>query len=162
VEWTCQEFVVIWISALVQRRKMQVLSAALACGLCVWAFNTSIAQTGVRADPATVARGAKLYENNCVSCHRKDGVGEPRVPWSIRRPGLIEAMPLNETSHAWHHSDEQIVATIMDGNRRSRRRMPAFRNVLSMQDATDLVAYLKSLWSDRIVACQGPKHMRCM
>lgn len=120
------------------------------------------AETGVKPDPVAVARGAKLYDTNCVSCHRNDGVGEPQIPWSIRRPDLIEAMPLNESSHAWHHSDEQLVATILDGNQRSRLRMPVFRTVLSVKDASDLVAYLKSLWSDRILACQGPAHMRCM
>ena len=120
------------------------------------------AETGVRPDPAAVARGAKLYATHCVSCHRKDGVGEPLIPWSIRHPDLVQAMPLNESSHAWHHGDEQLVATILDGNPRSRLRMPVFRSVLSAKDATDLVAYLKSLWSDRILACQGPAHMRCM
>ena len=120
------------------------------------------AETGVRPDPAAVARGAKLYETNCVACHRKVGVGEPYIPWSIRHPDLIQAMPLNESSHAWHHGDEQLVATILDGNQRSRLRMPVFRNILSVKDANDLVAYLKSLWSDRILACQGPAHMRCM
>ena len=148
--------------ALTQRGERTVFNAALAVGLCVWAINTAMAETGVRANPAAVARGATLYENHCLSCHQKYGAGEPRPPWSIRRPDLIEAIPLNESSHAWHHTDEQLVITILDGNQRSRLRMPTFRNVLSMKDASDLVAYLKSLWSDRILSCQGPEHMRCM
>lgn len=142
-----------------KRRAFRVtLLGALLAGMIV----AVSAQTGVRPEPTAVARGAKLYADYCVSCHRKDGVGEPRVPWSIRRPDLIEAMPLNETSHAWHHSDEQLVTMILDGTERSRRRMPVFRNVLSISNTTDLVAYIKSLWSDRIIACQGPKHTRCM
>ncbi len=40
--------------------------------------------------------------------------------------------------------------------------MPVWRRILSEQDAADLVAYLESLWSHRIVSCQGPKHMDCM
>ncbi len=51
---------------------------------------------------------------------------------------------------------------IMDGTPRSRTRMPQWRAVLSESDAADLVGYLKSLWSDRILACQGPAHMSCM
>lgn len=120
------------------------------------------AETGSPPDPESAARGRQLYSTYCIACHKRDGVGEPKVPWSIRRPDLVEAMPLNTTSHAWHHGDEQLVGMILDGTPRSRTRMPVWRNVLSKQDAADLVDYMKSLWSDRIVACQGPRHMQCM
>lgn len=119
-------------------------------------------ETGQKPDSESVARGAKLYEIHCVACHKNNGVGEPTVPKYIRHPNFIEAMPLNETSHAWHHSDEQLVTMILDGNPRSQRRMPVWRGIVSDTEAADLVAYLKSLWSDRIIACQGPKHMSCM
>ena len=122
----------------------------------------TLAQTGIQPDSKSAARGEQLFDAHCVACHRRDGVGEPTVPWSIRRAGFIEAMPLNETSHAWHHGDEQLIGMILDGTSRSRTRMPVWRNILSEQDAADLVAYMKSLWSDRIVSCQGPKHMDCM
>jgi mono/diheme cytochrome c family protein len=125
---------------------------------------TSVAQaeTGEQPDPKSAARGRQLYDAHCVACHKRNGVGEPTVPWSIRRTDFIEAMPLNETSHAWHHGDEQLIAMILDGTTRSRARMPVWRSILSEQDAADLVAYMKSLWSDRIVSCQGPRHMDCM
>ena len=142
--------------------RVQCPRAALAGVLALCFLGTAMAETGVKPDPEAVARGSALYETYCITCHRKNGVGQPRVPWSIRRPDLIEAMPLDETSHAWHHSDEQLVETILDGTERTRRRMPVFRGFLSEADAADLVAYLKSLWSDRIIACQGPAHMRCM
>jgi len=70
-------------------------------------------------------------------------------------------MPLNDTSHAWHHSDEQLAQTILQGIQRTNR-MPAWKNVLTEKQAYDIVAYIKSLWSPRILACQGPKHMSCM
>ncbi len=120
------------------------------------------AQTGTQPDSKSAARGKQLYDAHCVACHKPDGVGEPTVPWSIRRTDLIEAMPLDETSHAWHHGDGQLVDMILDGTPRSRTRMPVWRNILSEQEAADLVAYLKSFWSDRIISCQGPKHMDCM
>lgn len=122
----------------------------------------ALAETGIRADSASVARGASLYEAHCVSCHRQGGVGEPEVPWSIRRPDLVEAMPLDESSHAWHHGDEQLVTVILDGTQRSRRRMPVFRDILTEHDAADLIGYIKTFWSNRILTCQGPAHMRCM
>jgi len=119
------------------------------------------AETGQAPEPEAVALGKRLYEKHCQGCHLKDGVGEPPIPWSIRRPGYFTAMPLNETSHAWHHSDEQLAEVILNGLRRTDR-MPAFKPILSDKDAYDIVAYIKSLWSPRIIACQGPKHMSCM
>jgi hypothetical protein len=42
-------------------------------------------------------------------------------------------------------------------------RMPAWRNVFGRDDAIDLVAYIKTLWTPYIRAnCQGAKHMSCM
>lgn len=119
------------------------------------------AETGQAPAPEAVARGKQLYEEYCQVCHQKDGAGEHPIPWSIRKPGYFTAMPLNETSHAWHHSDEQLAEMILQGLRRTNR-MPAFGKVLSEKDAFDIVAYIKSLWSPRIIACQGPKHMSCM
>jgi mono/diheme cytochrome c family protein len=119
------------------------------------------AETGKRPDPQAVARGKVLYEKYCQTCHKKDGVGEPSIPVTIRKLGYFTAMPLNETSHAWHHTDEQLVETILQGLQRTSR-MPAFKNLLMEKQAYDIVAYIKSLWSARILACQGPKHMSCM
>ncbi|HEC26215.1 MAG TPA: cytochrome c [Gammaproteobacteria bacterium] len=116
------------------------------------------AETGKKPDPASVSLGKKLYEQNCQTCHQKEGVGETPVPIALRKPGYIPAMPLNETSHAWHHPDEQMVNTILNGTP-STKRMPAWRNKLSVKDAQDIVAYIKSLWSPNILACQGSKHM---
>lgn len=119
------------------------------------------AETGKIPDPRSVMLGEKLYSKHCLVCHQKDGVGEEQIPWSIRHPEYIPAMPLNETSHAWHHSDEGLAETILDGLRRTKR-MPAFRNVISEKEAYDIVAYIKNLWPPEIIACQGPKHMSCM
>lgn len=71
-------------------------------------------------------------------------------------------MPLDESSHAWHHGDEQLVTIILDGTKRARRRMPGFRDILTEHDAADLIEYIKTFWSNRIRTCQGPAHMRCM
>ena len=142
------------------RLSVRIFLCAIIAGFLI--IGAAHGETGQKPDPESVARGAKLYEIYCVACHKNNGVGEPTVPQYIRHPSFVEAMPLNEASHAWHHSDEQLVTMILDGNRRSRRRMPVWRGILSDAEAADLVAYLKSLWSDRIIACQGPKHMSCM
>ena len=38
-------------------------------------------------------------------------------------------------------------------------RMVAFEGRLSARDAEDVVAYMKSLWNERALRCQGAKHM---
>jgi mono/diheme cytochrome c family protein len=116
-----------------------------------------LAETGKAPNPRAVERGLVLFESNCQQCHQAEGVGE-NVPPALRHPDFIPAIPLNENSHAWHHGDEQLVQIIRRGN----KRMPPFDKVLSEPQLLDLVAYMKSLWSPRILDCQGPKHMSCM
>ena len=136
-----------------------------AIGLLITLFLTALgssAETGKRDGPEAVERGARLYQQYCSACHGQDGVGEPSISWSILRPDYVTAMPLDESSHAWHHGDEQLTQMILKGTERSRTRMPVWDGVLSVTQVRDLIGYLKSLWSDRIVACQGPRHMSCM
>lgn len=142
------------------RKRIRLSFSGIALALSV--ATVSLAETGKPPDASWAVRGKQLYNAHCIVCHKRDGVGEPIVPWSIRRVDLVEAMPLDDSSHAWHHGDEQLVVMILDGTPRSRARMPVWRGILSEQDAADLVAYMKSLWSERIVSCQGPKHMDCM
>ena len=130
------------------------------CFVLITTSGYLLAETGKKPDPESVKLGKALYEKHCQACHQKDGVGAYPVPWGIRNPNYIPPMPLNETSHAWHHSDEQLVNTILNGI--DKRSMPAWRHVLSEKEATEIVAYIKSLWSPKILACQGPKHMSCM
>jgi len=122
----------------------------------------SLAETGRRDPPEMIERGAHLYQQYCLNCHGKDGIGEPSIPWSIRRPDYSTAMPLDESSHAWHHGDDNLIQIILKGTPRSRTRMPTWEGILSVEQARDLVAYIKNLWSDRILECQGPRHMSCM
>lgn len=119
------------------------------------------AATGERPNPESVVAGERLYQQYCQACHQEEGAGEKSIPSFIARPGYLTAMPLNETSHAWHHTDEQLIHTILNGLQRTNR-MPALEGVITEQQASYILAYIKSLWSDRILDCQGPKHMSCM
>lgn len=130
--------------------------------LCCLVFAATVnAETGKPPHKQNVLAGKNLYDKHCINCHQKEGTGEEKLPISILRPGFVSAMPLDESSHAWHHSDKQLANTILKGLR-GNGRMPVFEGVLSREDADNLVAYIKSLWSPRIIACQGPKHMSCM
>jgi len=100
--------------------------------------------------------GKALYGQYCASCHGARGQGE--FNWMNRDRG---APALDSSGHAWHHEDEQLVGMILD-KPVPDSRMPAWRGVLSRDDAIDLVAYIKTLWTPFILAnCQGAKHMQC-
>ncbi|ROR34785.1 c-type cytochrome [Inmirania thermothiophila] len=112
------------------------------------------------AAPAEAARrGQRLYEARCRACHGRDGLGEPLTVEKLAVRDYRFAPPLDDALHAWHHTDEDLVRTILDGV--PGGRMPAWRGVLDEAQARDLVAYIKSLWGPRARACQGPRHMRC-
>ncbi len=112
------------------RGKFQFVSLLLVI-FCSGSVN---AETGKVPDPKAVVLSKKLHEKHCQVCHQKDGVGENPIPWSIRNPDYLTAMALNETSHAWHHSDEELVKMVLEGLRRTNR-MPAWKSVLSEKEA---------------------------
>lgn len=139
---------------------LRIINIAVVCIFI--ATNTVLAETGVRGEPEEIERGQQLYERHCLGCHQSGGEGEAPIPLGIRRLDYVVAMPLNESSHAWHHDDRNLAQTILRGNQRSRLRMPVYEDILTERDARDLVAYIKTFWSDRILDCQGPRHMSCM
>ncbi len=141
--------------------KTSTLPAIAGIALAVSFAVGARAETGKPPDPEAAKRGAGLYARYCVSCHGDKGRGEPPIPGSIRLPGFFTAPALDDSQHAWHHSDEALVRVILEGSPRTDR-MPAWKNVFTSEDAFDIVAYLKSLWGNRALECQGPKHMSCM
>lgn len=108
-----------------------------------------------------IDKGEKLYVENCQVCHGIKGIGErPNEPNAKDDFGFV-APALNDDAHGWHHSDKQLVETILNGSPRNER-MIAWKGSLTREDAKRLVTYIKSLWSFRSLACQGTKHMACM
>jgi mono/diheme cytochrome c family protein len=110
--------------------------------------------------PSTPAgrRGEKLYQTHCQQCHGLRGVGENHSDQTLFNPRYIRAPALDDSTHAWHHTDDDLVKTILEGSSRESR-MQAFKGVIEESDARDIVTYMKSLWGRRALACQGPKHM---
>ncbi|MEE8387351.1 MAG: cytochrome c [Acidiferrobacterales bacterium] len=125
------------------------------------AIDSSMAETGKKPDVNAVARGEGLYRSYCIRCHGVKGAGEKPISPYIRDPGYYEAPALDRSMHAWHHTDEALLKTILQGSPRTKR-MPAMKGVITRKQAIDLVAYIKSFWGKRELDCQGPKHMSCM
>jgi len=103
------------------------------------------------------AHGETLFRQYCVACHGVKGIGE--FSWQTRERA---APPLDSSGHAWHHEDAQLVRMILD-KPLPDSKMPAWGSILSRNDALDLVAYIKTLWTPYIRDnCQGARHMECM
>jgi photosystem II stability/assembly factor-like uncharacterized protein len=114
-----------------------------------------------KESPDRIAEAGQLYGRLCQSCHGAKGVGER--PDNLRATdeyGFV-APPLDDSSHGWHHGDGNLVRTILNGSPRNPRMIP-FKELVTEGGARNLVAYIKSLWSFRSLACQGARHMRCM
>ena len=104
--------------------------------------------------------GKRIYQESCQNCHGVNGTGEPAE--NIAGTDVSPAPPLNDSAHAWHHSNQDLIKTILEGSSQEGSRMKAWKDTLSKADAQNVVAYMKSLWSFRSVACQGSRHMACM
>jgi mono/diheme cytochrome c family protein len=114
-----------------------------------------------RATAQAIQKGERLFAENCQQCHGVRGVGErPDDPYAKDEYGFV-APALNDDAHGWHHPDRQLVDMILNGSARNER-MVAWKEAISREDAENLVAYIKSLWSFRSLACQGGRHMTCM
>lgn len=107
-----------------------------------------------------IESGKNLYNKYCMKCHGVEGRGEPME--NIAGTDLSPAPALNDSAHAWHHSNQDLLKMILDGSSRANSRMKAWKKTLSTTDAENVLAYIKSLWSFRSIACQGSRHMACM
>ena len=131
-----------------------------AIGLGIWYLGDS-GYDPIPTSPEAIARGETKYNQYCAACHGQNGVGEdprkadPMVPRNMLAPAL------NDDAHAWHHTDDNLMGVILNGSAQPGSRMIAWKTALSEEDAGMVVAYIKSLWSPRSLACQGPKHMTC-
>jgi len=99
-----------------------------------------------------VALGQDLYAANCASCHGANLEGQP--DWRRRNEdGRMPAPPHDASGHTWHHADRQLftitklgVGAIVPGYESD---MPAFEGILSDDEITAVLAYIKSTWPQR-------------
>lgn len=105
-----------------------------------------------------VAVGKTLYKEFCASCHGENLEGQPN--WrSQKDDGTLPAPPHDETGHTWHHGDALLfnytklggeAALQSSGITNFKSGMPGFGESLSDQQIWDILAYIKSTWTERI------------
>lgn len=139
--------------------KLRILATLLA-GLGLAACNPGPSGTGPagdgeapldrKLDPTQVARGKAVYTQHCLECHGAGGKGQPG-DWRIRdADGFYPPPPLDDGAHAWHHPTAVLLEVIRDGSPQGQGKMPGWKGKLSEQEMQDVVAYIKSLWSDPV------------
>ena len=102
--------------------------------------------------------GERLYQENCASCHGANLEGQP--DWRSRLPnGRLPAPPHDASGHPWHHTDRVLLDIVKRGTAAIvgngyESDMPGFKEVLTDEEITAIIDYIKSTWPDRIRASQ--------
>ncbi len=120
---------------------------------------------GPPADPANaplVALGETVYADQCASCHGANLEGES-PDWRQRKPdGTLPAPPHDPSGHTWHHPDAVLLGIIRDGGAAGapagfKSAMPAFKETLSEEEISAVLAYIKSTWPAPVQARQAAR-----
>lgn len=93
--------------------------------------------------------GEKIYRANCIVCHKENATGTKQWKKTLA-DGNYPPPPLNGSAHAWHHPLSTLSRSIKNGGIPLGGTMPAFKDKLSDKEVLAVIAYLQSLWSDRI------------
>ena len=101
------------------------------------------------SDPEMIARGARVYRENCARCHGERGEGAPN--WRQRgQDGKWPPPPLNGTGHTWHHPLAALRMTIRNGTLAMGGSMPPWKDKLSDEDIDAVIAWFQSQWPDEV------------
>ncbi len=125
------------------------LSSALAVTAAAFVFIAAACAGDGSADypivltDSLVQDGRLVYEANCTGCH-----GNSTTP-----PPLPGAPPHTVDGHTWHHQDRLLVEWVLDGVPLAQV-MPAFRGMLSEDEARSTIAYIKTFWPDEVIQRQ--------
>ena len=106
----------------------------------------------VPADRASLERGEKIFQANCVSCHGAHGRGDGPVA------ATLNPKPADLTAMAGHHPDGDYAWKIANG----RGAMPAWKGNLTENQIWDVVNFIQRLGetkqSSRDARSEGHSH----
>ena len=123
-----------------------------ALGLIIFASLASPSSGGRPVETAAVIQtGALVYQQQCAACHGANLEGQP--DWQQPLPnGLFKAPPHDETGHTWHHDDEYLIertrtgAAALPADMQPLSTMPAYGDILTEEEITAVISYIKSTW----------------
>lgn len=106
--------------------------------------------------PHAIEQGQTIYATYCADCHGAELQGE--TEWKVQNEdGTFRSPPHDETGHTWHHGDPTLLAAIRLGGARfegadisGTSPMPAFGEILTTEEATAVLTFIKSTWPDDI------------
>ena len=101
-------------------------------------------------DVERIARGARLFQENCAQCHGPEAQGHP--DWERgRREGFVAAPPLNGTGTDITLSKSRMVDIIRKGvSRNGVPVMPAWAGRVSDENVEDVITWYQALWPAEI------------
>ena len=124
------------------------------------------ANAGHELEDRNVANGQALYAEHCATCHGKNLEGQPnwRTP---DESGVLPAPPHDETGHTWHHDNALLfeythrggeAALALRGVVGFTSGMPGFGEIITDDDIWDILAYIRSTWSERVQEVQAARN----
>jgi mono/diheme cytochrome c family protein len=109
------------------------------------------------SDARRIAAGKRVYDAHCASCHGANLEGQ--ADWKTRRAdGRLPAPPHDDSGHTWHHPFDVLFAITKHGlvppyaPDGYASDMPGFGGRLSDEEIWNVLAYIRSRWSDRVRA----------
>jgi mono/diheme cytochrome c family protein len=106
-------------------------------------------------DASRIAAGRRIYDAHCASCHGANLEGQP--DWRTRRAdGRLPAPPHDDSGHTWHHPLDVLFAITKHGlvppyaPQGYASDMPAFGERLSDEEIWNVLAFIRSRWSDKV------------
>jgi alcohol dehydrogenase (quinone), cytochrome c subunit len=107
-----------------------------------WAYANTTTEALLKRDFA--APGAKVYFQQCRSCHADDGKGYGQyMPPMAGNPGALEPDPSTYINLVLNGSMRLVVNGAPDGY-----RMPPFRSVLNDQQVAEVVSFIRKGWGN--------------
>ncbi len=140
---------------------MLALGVVLVLSAVIWSLSEPAVPIIDPFDAGMVALGRQVYDVQCASCHGANLEGE--AYWRESSPdGVLKAPPHDETGHTWHHDDAYLVESIKLGGPRlpadvGVSPMPAYDNILSDEEITAVLSFIKSQWPADILVAQAQR-----
>lgn len=117
---------------------------AIAAYLHSFARQAQPAREAPRADGATMARGAAIYEQHCAECHASDGKGAfPAYPALAGNPSVTERVPANAIKAVLNGGYPPVTSA----NPRPFG-MPPYVNRLTPPDIAAVLTYVRASWGN--------------